>query len=258
MGDELDTTDVETNEGSGENPSWQELYAVLPDSLHSVVAPVLEKWESGTQAKFTQYADTQKSYEPYQQFIDNNVGSDQIEQALSVAQLIDQDPQAFMEQMKAYFGSNETPQPDTESDDNSDSFDTEKYDLSTDPQFKQIQEQQNTIAGYLANQMQSQQAAQEDAQLDSYINELTTKYGEFDQDYVFGMALNGVDLEQAVKQYGTLVENIRNKPAADSGLPNIVSPSGGMPSEHVNPADMSDAQRKALVMSVLAQANNRN
>lgn len=253
--EEEGTTETENSDGG--NPSWQELYGVLPDNLHSLVTPVLEKWESGTQAKFTEYAERDKSYEPYQQFIDGQVDPQQIEQALSVAQLIDSDPRAFMAQMQAFFGEDQQQQ-QPDDDEQRRSFDEQPFDISTDPKFQQISQQQEVIAGFLAKQIEDQRASEEDSQLDNALVAMTEKYGEFDQDYVFGLLLNGVDLEQAVTQYHTLVDNIRSRPAADHNLPNIVSPSGGMPSEYVDPAEMTDQQRKAYVMSVLQQANNNN
>ena len=258
MPDELDLENpenVEESSSSGENPSWAELYAVLPDSLHSLVAPVLEKWETGTQSQFDKHAAEQKSYEPYQQFVDNKIDPDQISQALSVAQLIDSDPKAFMAQMQAFFGE-ETPEPQQQQQgNNEEAFTEEKYNLANDPQFKQIQSQQDTIAGYLAQQVEQQEASKNDALLTQDIENLTTKYGAFDENYVFGLALNGVELETAVQQYHALVENIRSRPAADANLPNILSPGGGMPSEQKSPADMTETERKELVMSILAQAN---
>ena len=256
MDNEIEPTDSEiVEETGGGNPAWQELYAVLPDSLHSLVAPVLEKWETGTNEQFTKHAEQVKSWEPYQQFIDNNVDPEQMSQAMSVAQLIDSDPKAFMAQMQAFFG-DETPAPEQQQQSNSgDSFEEEQYDFGNDPRFKQIQSQQDTIAGYLANQVEAAEATRNDTLLSNDIDRLTEKYGDFDQNYVFGLALNGVDLEVGVKQYFDLVESIRSRPAPDANLPNILSPGGGMPSEQMNPADMDDSQRKALVMSILAQAN---
>ena len=258
MGDEIEPTDSENVEETvvGDNPSWQELYAVLPDSLHSLVAPVLEKWESGTNAQFTKHAEQVKSWEPYQQFIDNKVDPEQMSQAMSVAQLIDSDPKAFMAQMQEFFGEEiPAPAPEQQQQNTSESFEEEQYDFGNDPRFKQIQSQQDTIAGFLAQQVEQQEADKNDSLLANDIERLTEKYGEFDQNYVFGLALNGVDLEVGVKQYHELVESIRSQPAADAGLPNILSPGGGMPSEQMNPADMNETQRKALVMSILAQAN---
>jgi len=267
MGEDQDF-DATANEGgsdestSGGNPAWTELYGVLPDSLHTVVSPVLEKWEQGTQQKFQQYAEQVKQYEPYQGFVEQGVAPDQIEQALAVAQLIDQDPQGFLQQMQAFYGGqqpNQQQEPQQSQDNNSyDQFDEQPFDIENDPRFKQLQQQQDLIAGYLAQQVEAEQSQQADQQLDQEVQELTEKYGEFDEDYVFGLALNGVPLEDAVQRYQSMVESVRTRPAADANLPNIISPGGGLPSEQVNPADMTPQQRQQYVMSVLAQANQQS
>lgn len=256
-GNEIVETTEETS--SGDNPSWQELYGVLPDSLHSVVAPVLKKWESGTQAKFEQYAESQKAYEPYQQFIDNGVQSSQIEQALSIAQMIDTDPQGFMVKMNEFFGDKD---PQTKIEPvvkEREAFDTntsaEPYDLSADVNFKKISDQQDVIAGYLSQQVAKEEAAKADAELSTQVDNMTKKYGAFDEDYVFGKVMAGAEMEDAVKSYVSLVTGIRSKPTADANLPNILSPTGGLPSEQVNVTEMSPKERRAYVMSILAQAN---
>lgn len=251
------------DDASGGNPAWQELYEVLPTNLHTLVAPVLEKWEQGTQTKFNEYAEKQKSFEPYQGFVENNVPADRIEQSLAIAQLIDSDPQGFLEQMQAFYGPQQTQQTQqqpnqqqtTQGENDSFTFDEKPFDLNSTPEFQQIKEQQDLIAQVLTQQFEAERAQQEDAQLDQELQTLTEKYGEFDNDYVFGLALNGVPLEKAVEQYHSLVENIRNRPAADANLPSIVTPGGSMPSERIDPANMSDAQRKAFVMNALAQAS---
>lgn len=245
---------------SGENPAWQELYGILPDNLHGLVAPVLKKWETGTQSKFEANAAEQLAYAPYKQFLDGNVGSDQIEQALAVAQLIDSDPKAFMSQMQAYFGDDTSTPPVKEVvappvDEEDLGFEDKPYDLTADPNFKKMMEQQDTIAGYLAKEVETKRAAQEDATLVENVKKYTDTYGAFDEDYVFGLVMNDVPMEDAVKKYHALVETIRTKPAADAGLPNILTPGGGLPSEKINPADMTKEQRMAFVMNTLAQAN---
>lgn len=252
----MDSVEETTNEG---NPSWQELYDVLPQGYQALVEPTLSKWDKSTQAKFTANAEAQRAYEPYKQFLDNEIGSDQIQQALSVAQLIDSDPKAFMAQMQAYFGeeASQDPtviKPPVENDDD-DGFETKPYDLTADANFKKMQEQQDTIAGYLAQEVETKRAAKEDAFLATTIKNLTEKYGEFDEDYVYGSVINGVDMEDAVKKYHSLVETIRTKPAADANLPNILTPGGGLPSEQTNPADFTKQQRMAYAMAKLQEAN---
>lgn len=270
MGEDQDFGTDDVNVGgdensSGGNPAWTELYSVLPDNLHTVVAPVLEKWEQGTQQKFTDYAEKSKQYEPYQQFVENQIAPDQIEQALAVAQLIDSDPQGFLAQMQAFYGgdqqANSQQQPNQQeqqqgpSDNSYGQYDEQPFDIENDPRFQQLKQQQDTIAAFLAQQVETEQASAADQQLDSELTALQETYGEFDEDYVLNLAAGGVPLEDAVKRYNSMVDNIRQRPAADAGLPSILSPGGGLPSEQINPAEMTAQQRKAFVMNALAQAN---
>ena len=251
----------QTTEPQG-NPAWQELYGVLPDSLHSVVKPVLEKWETGTNTKFQEYAETQKAFEPYKPFIDNQIPAEQIEQALAVAQLIDSNPKQFMEQMQAFFGEQEPQiqqqqqQPNNEPP-GGETFGEEPFDLESNPYIQQMRQQQDTIANYLAMQAQQQQQQEADAQLAQELDALKQKHGEYDERYVITLAASGMPLEDAVKQYHQFVDSVRNQPRADANVPNILSPSGGVPSEQVNPADMTPEQRKAFVIAALAQANGQ-
>ena len=245
------------------NPSWQELYDVMPSNLHQQMRPILEKWEQGVQSRFQSHADELKRYEPYKDIVDNNVPIDTIEQALAVAHLIDSDPQGFLGQLNAMFGDQDNGQYEQdydqsgyENDDSDDqgTFDTQDYDLSQDPRFQQIQQQQDIIANFLAQQMQQEQEQQADNDLDDELNRIREEKGEFDERYVLTMAASGMPIDEAVQAYHDMVNNIRNGPRPDAGLPNIVSPSNGVPSEQIDVANLAEGDRKQLVMNILRQA----
>jgi hypothetical protein len=246
----------EQQQQTGENPAWQELYGVLPESLRPIVAPVLQKWEQGTQQQFQQNAERMRAYEPYQELIDAGIPPDRIEQALAVAQLIDTDPRGFLQQMQTFFPSEE-PQQQQQQESEGYTFEEQPFQLDNDPNFRQIKEQQDLIAQVLTAQLEQERANEEDQLLDQELTRLQNQYGEFDENYVFGLALNGVELEDAVQKYFNLVEGIRSAPRADSQIPNIVAPGGGMPSERIDPAEMTNEQRKAYVLNYLAQAHNQ-
>ena len=250
-----------TNDG---NPAWSEIYEVLPESLHTVVRPVLDKWEQGTQTKFNQYAEEAKRYDPYKDFVEKQISPEQIRNAMAVAQMIDADPRAFMSQLQAYLGETPAPQqqqtqqqPQKQGEDGDFSFDEVPFDIANDPRFKQIAEQQQVMANYLASQLEEQQKAQQDAELDRTLSSLKQTYGDYDENYVLGLMLNGKSPEDAVKSYKEIENRIRNAPRADANVPNIVTPGGGMPQENFDPASLSAADRKKLVMDMLQQANQQ-
>jgi len=114
-----------------------------------------------------------------------------------------------------------------------------------------LAQQQEIIAGFLANQVADQEATQADAALDQEIKTLETKYGSFDEEYVFGLANAGVDLEVAVQRYQNLVTRARN-PVPGSNLPNVVAPGGGVPSTAVNVGKMDRKSTRALIQDFLS------
>lgn len=248
------------------NPAWQELYQVLPDNLHVLAKPVLDKWEQETQGKFQRISEAQKAYEPYKEFVDQGIPADQLSQAYEVMNLINTDPQGFLAQMQAFYGGDNSQQQQpqqqqqkTDPDSNADyasQFDEAPFNLAETPEYKQLKQQQDVIAGFLAAEVEKKEQEAADAFVENQLNELKEKYGEYDEQYVVGLAVNGIPLEEGVKRYQALVNSIRNTPAAQDSLPSIMSPGGGTPSEQINPAEMSAEQRKAFVMNALAQANN--
>ena len=241
------------------NPAWKELLDIMPSQLHPQMRPILDKWEQGTQQRFQQHAEQMKQYEPYQALIENNVPMDYIEQALSVAQLIDENPQGFMQQLQAIFGGDQQQEYEQGQDgqqyDQEGTFDQQQWDLSQDPRFQELQQHQDLLAQHIASQMQQEQESQEDAELDTMLDQLREQYGDYDERYVITMAASGMHPEEAVKAYHEMVNNIRSQPRADANLPRIVSPSNGMPSEQIDVANLSDGDRKKLVQNILAQAS---
>lgn len=242
------------------NPAWKELLDIMPSNLHPQMQPVLDKWEQGVQQRFQQHAEQMQRYEPYNALIENNVPMDYIEQALSVAQLIDENPQGFMQQLQAIFGGDdgqydEQGQNGYDNGDQDGTFDQQQWDLSQDPRFQELQQHQDLLAQHIAQQMQQEQEAQEDQELDTMLDDLRQQYGDYDERYVITMAASGVHPEDAVKQYMEMVNGIRSQPRADANLPRIVSPSNGMPTEQVDVANLSDADRRKLVQNILSQAS---
>lgn len=245
------------------NPAWKELLDIMPSNLHPQMRPVLDKWEQGVQQQFQKHADEMGRYSPYQQLVDNNVPMDYIEQALSIAQLIDENPQGFMQQLQAIFGDQQQGQQQFEQGQNGNqydygdqegTFDQQQFDLSQDPRFQELQQHQDLLANYIAQQMTQEQEAAEDQELDTMLDQLRQQYGDYDERYVITMAASGMHPEEAVKAYHEMVNNIRQQPRADANLPRIVSPSNGMPSEQVDVANLSDSDRKRLVQNILANA----
>jgi hypothetical protein len=241
------------------NPAWAPLYEVLPTQLHSQVRPVLEQWDKGTQARLEEYGQQLKAYEPYKEFVDNQIPAEYMQQAVQIAQLIDSDPKAFMAQLQSIFGdqpqTTQEPAKDKQQAPTDESlFDEKPFDVTSDPKFQELQKNQDILANYLAQEAQAREAAQADAMLNSELQTLQQKYGDFDERYVITLGASGMPLEDAVQQYQDIVGKAQNTPRSDANVPSIISPSGSVPSERVDVASLSTQDRKNLIMSYLAQA----
>lgn len=246
---------------TGGNPAWQELYDVMPSNLHPQIKPVLEKWEQGTQQKFQEYSERDKRYEPYKDFIENDIPADRIAEALQLAQLIDTDPRGLLEQMQAFFGEDNSQQqqqqPQGQDDPNFEpSFEDQPFDLESDPRFQQLAQQQDIIANFLAQQTQAELAQEADSALEAELNSLKESAGEFDERYVLTLAASGMELADAVKQYQELVEGIRSRPAPDANMPTVIG-GGGVPAETPDMGNLTANDRKSLVMNILKQASEQ-
>ena len=84
--------DQQGSEGGG-HPAWQEILDVLPDSLHSVVRPTLEKWDKGVEERFNTF---HQQYDPYKEFVENEVDPLLIQQAMGVLQKLNEDPSGII------------------------------------------------------------------------------------------------------------------------------------------------------------------
>lgn len=90
----------ETEEEDGDfngNPSLNELYEVLPLSLHGLVQPVLDKWQSGIDEQFEKIA-------PYRKFADAGLNPEIIEASLELATEISSNPRAVYDELAERYG----------------------------------------------------------------------------------------------------------------------------------------------------------
>lgn len=250
---------------TGINPAWNDLLNEIPSSLHHVVTPHLTKWDQGIQQKFQQIQQDSSVYEPYKDFIDNRVDPQAIQQALAVMGMLNDKPEQFFQEMQNFYSDDPRFKDILKAEgqgqqeyDLSEDQNQQQFNLESDPRFQQLTQQQEIIANFLASQVQSQEQAQEDEALDTELNSLKQEFGEFDEDYVLGLASSGIDLKQAVQRFKSMESKFRQAPLPGSSLPPVVSPGGGVPSTAIDPAALSSQETKNLIASYLAaQAQER-
>lgn len=248
------------NSGGG-NPAWGELLGVLPEQLHPVVKPHLEKWDRGVQTRFEQ---VQSQFNPYKPFAEKGVQPHDIEVALAIADQINNDPQKFYGTLAQYL---EQQGVDLGGQGQQNGNQPLEFDLGDgtdgqpefDPRIAQFEQQQQAMAAWIQQQEQQRMEAEADRQLDEELAGLKEKHGDFDMQYVLSLAAGtGMPLEQAVQQYQNLVQNIRNTPTPGQQVPSVLPPGGGTPTENVNPAKLSSEGRQAVVQNMLRAAAAQN
>jgi hypothetical protein len=268
-----DTSDVSAVEtqtvDNGNHPAWSELLGVLPENLHHVVKPHLEKWDKGVQDRFTK---VQSEYAPYKDLV--GIPAEQITASMNLARMIAENPRDFYDRMgqtyASEWGLNEDQgQVADDADDYSlDGFDEEgspQIDLENNPLLKRLQEQQDIIANFLANDIQQKQAAQEAQAVAEAGNTIQTELTEIASTYgmqeipkeaerlMLSLALQneGTTLTDAAKEVMPLF-------APKGPRPIIVGPGGGVPASNIDPAKMDRKDTKALITQMLAEAHRSN
>lgn len=243
------------------NPAWNNLLNKLPAEFHDMIDSDLREWDNNFSTKISE---VQSQYEPYKEFVDNQVSPDDIKQALAIGAMIESDPGQFLDAMTQWAeqsGLRDQGQQEQENDDDSfslDDFDDSEDDdddISSHPKFQELEQQQRILAEFLAQQVQQEETAKAEAELDAEIKTLTEKYGEFDEELVLPYAMTkNVPLEDAVKFYSQRVESIKSAPRPGDYAPSVLNPSGTIPSSQPDPGKMSSRETKNLVKEMLAAA----
>jgi len=241
-------------ENSGGNPAWQPFLDALPSSLHSQVTPILSEWDKGVQQRFESI---HEEYAPYKQYKEQGIDPDTISQALNLVNALNENPEQVWKSMGEYYNLTPAEQAAVDdaakTEDSSDQswMDDEDY---VDPRIAKLEEGVKQMAELLMQEQQAKAQAAEDERLASELSSLKEKYGEYDENYVLGLMLNGASAEEAIKGYKEITDRIlaqNNRPPAPKVLG---GGGGGVASTSVNPAKLSEAERKQLAMQMLAKA----
>lgn len=263
--DEFGTTQQETQQGneSNGNPAWKPFLDVVPTAFHKQVEPVLREWDTNFNNKLSQ---VQSQYAPYKQFLDQQVSPDQLTQGMRLMQMIAENPRAFYDRMTEHYAGEWGLNSGQGTDEDENAFDLDDQEQSygqLSPQqqqeIEQLRQQQTVMAQYLAQQVEQQEQAKYDQQVDQEFNEVSQKYGELTPahvDAIVSMAIqNGITAMQAAdKLFSFTAPPSQQK---QTTVPRVVAPNGGVPtSPPVKPKTRNE--RVALVARVLAEnaANN--
>lgn len=252
---------------SGDNPAWGELLGALPTSLHPVVKPHLSKWDQSVQQRFQT---VQSQYEPFKQFIDNGTSPQDLANGLQIMQMLASDPRGFYDRMTSHYGEEwglnaDQGQSGDEWDDELDNEDDNPYAQQLAEAREQIEAMrgnQDTMAQYLASQVEAEANAKADQEVEQEFKAVTEKYGELTQNHVnaiVSMALqNNMTVPQAADAVFALIGQTGQQQQQRPAAPRVVPTNGGSPSPTpINPGKLNGQDRRALVASIIEQNNSQ-
>ena len=256
--DEDNSGTVEQQETKG-HPAWDEILSTVPPEFHHLITPTLEKWDSGVQKKIQ---DLHSQIDPYREIIED-IDPEVVDMALKLAEAVQADPRAVYQQLAEAYGFDSSEQGVTEMENTMEDL---FYDGSENAQFAIALAEQRSMLEQLQLERQAEveayAQAQEDQQLDEllteYIDALHEEYGDFNDDFVITLMGNGLDGEEAVEEFFSIVaeaSGAQQQPSESSSAPAVLGSGGNIPSSAIDPSKLNPSQTSELVAQLLAMEN---
>jgi len=212
----------------------------FPEAYRSQAEAVFKEWDSNVTKKFQEYED-------YKQFMDYDPNV--ISAGINLLSKVAEDPREVYDLMQQTYGfGNEGGQGQMP-----EQGEVQPVEDSSPPQIdysQQIEELRGLI--------ESQQAQNEEqaamAEFQGLMSNLSSQYGDYDEDYVLAKIAAGSDPEDAVKGYFGLVEQMTGQnPLAQNQYP-VLGGSGGVPSNEIDFINMGSKETKDIVAQMLKRA----
>lgn len=256
------------------HPAWQEILEVIPDNLHPLVTPKLQEWDTKVKGQLEEL----NKYDAYKPLVEHDVPLDTIQQALYLAQQFENQPDVVVRNAINAFGLQGVleeyakEQGFVNNDDEDDDVEYDENDplagLESHPLFKQLQEKAQQIEEWEQQQQLSQQEQEAEAQLDAYLEELHENHGEFDDYYVTALLANGMDAEEAINQFQSLVKTQAEKlagtlnPGQQREQPPVVmggagNAGSGLPEQTTRLGDMNKSSIADLAEQFIKNAQSQ-
>ena len=204
-----------TDEPESRNPAWDELLDVLPKSLHGMVKPVLDKWQSGIDSEFEKIA-------PYRKFADADVNPQIIEASMDLARQVQSNPKAVYDELAQRYGWSAAQQMVEEASDNLE--EAEEMDLFSDSEstseLKALKSELDALKSTITSQQEASEQEALSNQIEQSLQSLGKEAGDFDQEAVVRRAMLLADdypdadiaqlIQAGYEQYSGEVEKMRS------------------------------------------------
>lgn len=268
--EEPETSSLEEEEDDDEDEEVENLNgeaflnSIEDEELRKQLEPHVKRWDAGVTRRFQELHSQLKPFKELGEY-------EQLAEAAQLYQILNERPEDLYRALAQSLGDAvQQGQPGTQS--------------QTSPQQQQQQQQQQgqnggltqqqyaqlppdvqkridqqekivtTLAEHFLEDRRTQQQQEEDQQLDNYLSNLRSEFGDFDEEYVLSKMANGVDGAKAVKQYHKTIEKELAKKNSQSAPTGILGGGGQVGQQTVDVGNLGDKDVKSLVAGLMAQA----
>ncbi len=199
------------------NPAWDELYNVLPKSLHGMVEPVISKWQAGVDSQFEKFS-------PYRKFAESGVSADVIEASMELARQVTSNPKAVYDELAERYGWKQATEMIQEAVEVAEEYEDSEDPFGTDPssaELKALKAELEALKGTMQSREEMEAQYQMEQEIETSIESIASEYGDFDQEAVVRRAMMLADeypnasLEQLIfagyEQYNEELERMRGQ-----------------------------------------------
>lgn len=252
------------------HPAWQEILDVLPTSLHDIVRPTLQKWDTGVQEKLTSVRD---EYSDYQEFVKGDVDPETIKQSLWLLDQLQTDPESVAKQIIDAWELDLIPKDSpavvtpvvSTPNDPEELLTNGEFDITKHPEFVAMKQIVDSMQSDSVEQKRVREEADANAFTDNTLKELHATHGDFDDTFVLAFMSQGQDGAKAVKRYQDTVNQAAARLAGDNSStqnttedPVVMggnsATGSGLPSNPVQFGTMKASEREQLVADLLSKS----
>lgn len=263
--------DNNNQDNNGGHPAWKEILDVLPSEFHSLVRPTLENWDKGVQNKLQE---VHSKYEPYKEFVENEVDPGLIDQSLALVHQMNSDPESTIAQAIEAFGldyvkkaaeeviQQQNNQQQLNLGDGEEYEDLNNIKIEEHPFVKQLQQTVEQLQSKFTEREETEKQTEAQKAFNAQLDKLKEEHGDYDRTYVTALMSQGMDGETAVKQYHDTINqaaaNLAGVQNQQKETPPVVmgadgSTGSGIPDQSVKFGDMPVKDVSNLVVQMLEQ-----
>lgn len=253
----FDSLDSGQQQGSGDNPAWNDMLAELPQEYHEKVKPHLQKWD---QNFTTKVGKVQQQYQPWNEII-SNADPETTKFALQMMNALETDPKVVYKAIGDFYkdqlGDLVQPNPAAQGQNEPNNVQDEKPWMND---FQQLRSENEMLARIIQQGRQAEQNAAADAQLDTDLKTAQGKHGAFDEQYVLGliMANPKLSVDQAVTTWKQSVQSYAQQMGFGGPKPFFMGGGSNIPGQGVDVKKLDEKGTKDVVVQMLSAAAAQN